>query len=857
MAAAYAALVSLTHIIHQIEHHPRPPLCLHKQQVHSLAQSLSFLQQFLETYTSHAVYTEEAQHLEMRIADAAHSAEDVIESQIVDRILDQTNSNSVDFHRRLEDAIEHMNSIAREAIEIKETLERSCSTSIAAGSSKSAYTEQRFVAVGIDDALYELLDKLTGGITDCQMIAIVGMGGIGKSTVARKVYENQLIAYHFDILAWITVSQEYSVIALLQLIALKITMPSDWEPLNRMCEDELGEIIYRSLWRGRYLIVMDDIWDIEVLNQLKIFFPNNRNGSRIIITTRLSNLTYELSNCYTHEVKFLDEDASWDLLCEIVFGERNCPLELVEVGKRIAKNCSGVPLSIVVVGGLLAKSEPTQEYWEYILRDLSSVVNSEDDERCLKILHLSYRKLPLYLKPCFLYMSVFPEDSVIRVSTLIKLLVGERFLKPMSGKSHEEVAEDCVKELIDRNLILASSYCYDGKVKMCKMHDLFRNLCLREVEKQKFFRTLTEQSLGIPQDMSSERRIVIYKRKSEEDHFPDQVFDALGSAKFIRSLISEFHFQEPLPLLNTRLMRVCSLVDESFPEAILQQVNLSYLSLTGNVPLLPRRIHSSISLLWNLQTLIWVTNAIIPSEIWKMPLIKHVIFSKAKLPDPPIDDGIVLENLQTLLKIYYEDFTEGGPRSCISNLARLHKLESLGIVIDPFPDVEDTRRHLVRNLTFPHSLKKLTIGHTRLHWEDLTTKIGSLPLLQVLKLKWQSFVGTKWETVEGKFCSLKFLVVEFCDLEHWMTESTHFPRLERVVLRNLPLLKEIDSSIGDIPTLGSIELEFCTISAVISAKTLLEEQEELGNDGIRVRVLLSRKNKVVESLASPNFQVIT
>ncbi|XP_042021723.1 putative late blight resistance protein homolog R1B-16 [Salvia splendens] len=855
----------------------RPPLSLDKQQVDALTQSLNFLQQFLETYTSLAGYSEEAaQLLEMRIATAAHFAEDVIESAIADRILNQT--NSADFHRSFEGAIQRMNSIAKEAIQIKEKkLGRSCSTSIAVGSTRSAYTEQKFVAVGIDDALYELLDKLTGGnSSDCLIISIVGMGGIGKSALARTLFENELIDYHFDILAWITVSQEYSVWSLLHLLCVKIT--TDWEPLKDMNEDELGEIIYRSSWRGRYLIVMDDIWNIEVLKQLRIFFPNNRNGSRIVITTRQSNLAYELSNCYMHVVKFLDEDASWDLRRENVFGEGNCPVELVEVGKRIAKNCSGIPLSIVVVGGHLAKSEPTQEYWEYILGDLSSVVNSEDDEHCLKILHLSYRELPVHLKPCFLYMAVFHEDSVIRVSTLVKLLVGEGILKPVTGKSHEKVAEDYVKELIDRNLILASSYGHDGKVKVCKMHDLLRDLCLREVEKQKFFRTLTEKSLGFPLDLSSERRIVVNKHKSEEENSPDEVFDALGSAKFARSLISKS--QEPLLSLNLRLLRVCSSVVESFPVAIFGKVNLSYLSLTDQVSnLLPRSIPSLISLLWNLQILIWDTNATVPSEIWEMPLIKHVIFSKAELPDPPVEDGgIVLENLRTLmkihnfncteevvrripnikkLKIYYEDFTEGPPRSCIDNLVRLHKLESLGIVIDPFPNVVETRRHLVQNLTFPQSLKKLTIGHIRLHWDDLNTKIGSLPLLEVLKLKWKSFVGRKWETVEGKFRSLKFLLVEFCDLEQWMTESTHFPRLEHIVLRELRLLKEIDSVIGDIPTLGSIELECCTISAVISAKTLLDEQEELGNDVLRVRVLLLGKNKLVESLASPNIQVET
>lgn len=664
--------------------------------------------------------------------------------------------------------------------------------------------------------------------------------------------------------------------ALLEVACVEI-MGIHKESVNEMSEDELGEKLYKYLWGERYLIIMDDVWDIEVYDRLRLFFPNNGNGSRIMITTRLANLALQLSNSYSLNMKFLDEDACWNLLCKIVFGNENCPSELVGIGKTIARNCNGLPLSIVVIGGLLAKSTRTREYWDYISQDLSSIVNSEDKEHCLKVLHTSYRQLPLHLKPCFLYMGMFPENRKIRISRLIMQLVGEGFLKPISGKSYEEVAEDYIRELIDRNLIIVDSYCCSGKVKVCRMHDLLRDICLKEAKKHKFFSVLTEESLRIPQEMISERRCVcIYdKRRSEEEHnSPDQVFEC---ASFARSLIWEF--QPHLPSFTTlSLLRVCSVADEIFPEAIFEQVNLRYLFL-GIEPnyLLPKAIPPSISLLWNLEILVVVIpNAIIPSQIWKMPMIRHVVFTKARLPHPPIGDDNVLSNLQTLeeihsfqcseevvkripnikkLKIYYEDFfTEEGPRSCISNLGRLHKLESVGIVIDPFPDVEQTQRHLEQNLTFPHSLKKLCIGHTRLQWEDLNAKIGSLPLLEVLKLKWQSFVGPKWETVEGNFCSLKFLLVEYCDLEHWATDYTHFPCLERLVLRDLPLLEEIDSRIGHILTLGLIELACCTKSAVISAKTLLEEQEEYGNVSIQVRVLLSEENTALECLATSNFQ---
>lgn len=148
------------------------------------------------------------------------------------------------------------------------------------------------------------------------------------------------------------------------------------------------------------------------------------------------------------------------------------------------KNCKGVPLSIVVVGGLLAKHKGRPEYWEHTLENTSSAINLGDDERCLQILYTSYKELPVHLKPCFLYMGIF-QDSEIRVSELIKLWVAEGFLKPIDGKSLEVVAEEYLMELIDRNLIIVHELDSNGETKSCKIHDLMRDLCLRESSETK------------------------------------------------------------------------------------------------------------------------------------------------------------------------------------------------------------------------------------------------------------------------------------------------------------------------------------------------------------------------------------
>lgn len=133
-------------------------------------------------------------------------------------------------------------------------------------------------------------------------------------------------------------------------------------------------------------------------------------------------------------------------------------------------------------------------------------MNSENEEYCFRILKMSYDHLPAHLKPCFMYMGVFEEDRAIRVSTLVNLWVCEGFLKPINNKSVETVAEEYLKELVDRNLVLVHEFGLLGNMKYCKIHDLLRDLSLKEARTQRFYRVVSQDSLG---GLSKQRRVVI------------------------------------------------------------------------------------------------------------------------------------------------------------------------------------------------------------------------------------------------------------------------------------------------------------------------------------------------------------
>ncbi|KAL8529819.1 hypothetical protein ACS0TY_007032 [Phlomoides rotata] len=171
------------------------------------------------------------------------------------------------------------------------------------------------VMVGLDDELIRVMERLTGEQPNLQIVPIVGMERIDREI-------DKIIG-------------------------------SFGSEMDLETEDhQLGVKLYRILWGRRFLIVLDD--------KIRFFFPDNDNRSRVVITTRISNVATHLSSS-SLEMNFLDEDKSWNLFCENAFLEEGYPPELEEIGKDIVRECRGLPLSIVLIGGLLRNSRKTQE----------------------------------------------------------------------------------------------------------------------------------------------------------------------------------------------------------------------------------------------------------------------------------------------------------------------------------------------------------------------------------------------------------------------------------------------------------------------------------------------------------------
>ncbi|KAL0356211.1 UNVERIFIED_CONTAM: Disease resistance RPP8-like protein 3 [Sesamum radiatum] len=382
---AYASLVSLTHVLDNVQHLAR----LHRlhpdtdDQIRTLQEKVEFLQGFLEIYSQRI--SQEIKDLAKQLAGVADETEDIIDFHVVNQLCEKSQDESrrkavvSSFCQDIDKIIRKIDSITEELMLVKEervdVKEQQPVVSVPVVST-TLLPNNKSTMVGFDECLLEVMDELTRGGSNLQILPIVGMGGIGKTTLAQNVFDHPYIVNHFDIRVWFTISHQYSV----REILLKYLSKDKKEEgtTDKSGVAELGERFYKCLFGKRYLIVMDDIWSIKTWEDFMLYFPNFGNGSRILVTTRLLDVARHLGfdNHYI-SVKFLDEDKSWDLLCERVFAQKSCPyLELEEIGRKIAKGCCGLPLAIIVISGLLAKSSRTREYWEFVAENVTSFVNS-------------------------------------------------------------------------------------------------------------------------------------------------------------------------------------------------------------------------------------------------------------------------------------------------------------------------------------------------------------------------------------------------------------------------------------------------------------------------------------------------
>ncbi|WMV31428.1 hypothetical protein MTR67_024813 [Solanum verrucosum] len=332
------------------------------------------------------------------------------------------------------------------------------------------------IIVGFEEETEWIIRKLTSGPAEIDVISIVGMPGIGKTTMAYRVYNDKSIVDHFDVCAWCTVDQERNEKKLLQkifnqVIGLKERFSED------DIDDDVDDNLRKNLCGKRYLIVLDDLWDTATLEELTRPFPEFRKGSRVILTSRKKEVAlhgkYHSDPLY---LQLLKSEESWELLEKKVFGEERCPDELKDVGKMIARKCDGLPLVLDLIGGVISRKEKKEALWLEVLNNLSSFI-FKDEEEVVKFIQLSYDHLADHVKPCFICLARYPKGEDIMISELKDLWISHGFVQQIEMRSAEEV----VDELISSSLVIP----FDNSI--CKIQDLVHDFCYIKYRKEKLF----------------------------------------------------------------------------------------------------------------------------------------------------------------------------------------------------------------------------------------------------------------------------------------------------------------------------------------------------------------------------------
>lgn len=325
------------------------------------------------------------------------------------------------------------------------------------------------------------------------MISIFGMGGLGKTALARKLYNSDDVKERFECRAWTYVSQEYKTGDILMRIikSLGVASVAELEKIRNFTEEELEVYLFGLLEGKKYLVVVDDIWEKEAWESLKRALPGNHKGSRVIITTRIRAVAEGVDQrIYAHKLRFLTFEESWKLFEHKAFEDiEKVDQETQRIGKEIVQKCGGLPLAIVVLAGLMFGKRPNE--WNDV-RDSLWRQLKDNSIHISSVFDLSFKELKHELKLCFLYLSVFPEDYEIDVEILIHLLVAEGFIQEDQKLVMEDTARYYIEELIDRSLVEAVRI-ERGKVMSCRIHDLLRDVAIKKAKELNFVHVYSDQ----------------------------------------------------------------------------------------------------------------------------------------------------------------------------------------------------------------------------------------------------------------------------------------------------------------------------------------------------------------------------
>lgn len=721
--------------------------------------------------------------------------------------------------------------------------------------------------VGLDKDINKVAEWLLNENQHCRVVYICGMGGLGKTTLAKSIYHYNAIRRHFDGFAWAYISQQCKKRDVWEGILVKLISPSKEErdEIAKMKDDELARKLFKVQQEKKCLIILDDIWSNNSWDILSPAFPSENTRSKMIFTSRNKGISSHVdAKGLLHEPSCLNSEDSWALFKKKAFprqdnSESSISNDFKRLGREMVAKCAGLPLAIIVLGGLLATKETVSD-WETIHMYLSSYLMGgevHERRRLAEVLDLSYQDLPVQLKPCFLYLSQFPEDFEIPKTKLIQLWVAEGVVSSRyeteRNETIEDVGERYLGNLISRCMVQVGQMGSTGRIKTCRLHDLMRDLCLSKARKENFLYIIngSQQNstidFGSSSNLSDARQIGEVRRLAVflEQHVDQLIPQDKPVNEHLRSLVF-FHDKkcrmENWDLIKGvfvkfKLLRVLDLEGikglkgQLLPKEVGNLLWLRFLSLKRTrIQILPSSLGNLENLQFlNLQTVnkvSWDSTVEIPNVIWKLKRLRHLYL--------PNWCGNVANNLQLENLINLQTLVNFPASKCdVKDLLKLKNLRKL-VLNDPrhFQKFSESfsppNKRLDRlqslslrtdMLSFPDNVvdvEKLVLGCPSLRKLQIEGRIETLPeaslfppQLSKLTLWGCRLVDDPMVTLE-KLPNLKFLNGWDMFVGKKMVCSRNgFPQLKVLVLRGLSNLDEWTIENHAMPNLHRLSISDC------------------------------------------------
>ncbi|KAF3436957.1 hypothetical protein FNV43_RR19710 [Rhamnella rubrinervis] len=641
-----------------------------------------------------------------------------------------------------------------------------------------------------------LLVKNDSTENNMSVIPIVGMGGIGKTTLARLIFNDERVKKCFASKVWVSVSYEFDVLKMTKEILEIITGETfTSQDLN------LHQLKLEKALKGKkFLLVLDDVWNENSLqwDEFKKPFKSGAYGSSIIVTTRSEGVASSVMRSVpSYKLQAMSDDDSWELFVKHAFNNVNGCIhpKLEDIGRRIVKKCGGLPLAVKSLGILLCYQSKPEE-WENILNSDMWELPSEKNN-ILPALWLSYQYLPSHLKQCFAYCSIFPKEYKINKEDLVKLWMAEDLLQPQNKKRIEEVGEEYIDNLLSRSLFQQSVSSDDSS--NFTMHGLMNDLAT--FISREFCLRLDDNFNS--NKLPSKVRRVSHMKAYEYDL---EKYESLLRAKSLRTILSSLLFRDSnielqnlavaqwLPTLTC--LRVLSLSRYSITELptsignlkLLRYLDLSYTNI--------KEMPTTICTLYNLHTLLLKdceNLKLLPADIGKLINLRHLDIEFTDLEEMPLEMG-KLKNLRTLT-----DFVLGEDSgSTIKSLKDLRHLHG-GLRISGLRNVVDVEDVLVANLKDKKYLSELELFWGDVYFDECSPQkheeiLGELqPHTNIKFLKITYYGGERFPKWVGdhSFCNIEKIHLTGCKKCCLLQPFGQLPCLKQLEIMGLDELVKI------------------------------------------------------------------